>query len=160
MWACQKCGEEVEDQFEACWKCSTRRSNATDDLYEEEVEDSADDGPQPVGVGAPVSSVSAERGSGEGTLRVPHVASPNPVTLPKYVYKVIPFRAQFTGTATPEGIASQLQAAITQSATDDFELYQVATVTVAVAPGCIGTLLGHKAERYTYEQVIFRKPIG
>jgi hypothetical protein len=22
MWKCQKCGEEIEDQFESCWKCA------------------------------------------------------------------------------------------------------------------------------------------
>ena len=23
MWACPKCGESSEDQFDSCWKCST-----------------------------------------------------------------------------------------------------------------------------------------
>ena len=22
MWACKKCGEEIEDQFDSCWKCA------------------------------------------------------------------------------------------------------------------------------------------
>lgn len=22
MWKCEQCGEEIEDQFEACWKCT------------------------------------------------------------------------------------------------------------------------------------------
>jgi hypothetical protein len=26
MWTCAKCGEVIEDQFDACWKCSTARS--------------------------------------------------------------------------------------------------------------------------------------
>ena len=26
MWTCAKCGEAIEDQFDACWKCSTARS--------------------------------------------------------------------------------------------------------------------------------------
>src|SRR5262245_48513993 len=26
MWTCTKCGEVNEDQFDACWKCSTARS--------------------------------------------------------------------------------------------------------------------------------------
>jgi hypothetical protein len=25
MWICQKCGEKLEDQFDACWKCSSRQ---------------------------------------------------------------------------------------------------------------------------------------
>ena len=23
MWKCERCGEEIEDQFKACWKCAT-----------------------------------------------------------------------------------------------------------------------------------------
>ena len=23
MWTCKKCNEEIEDVFDACWKCST-----------------------------------------------------------------------------------------------------------------------------------------
>ncbi len=26
MWICKNCGEKSEDQFDACWKCSTPRS--------------------------------------------------------------------------------------------------------------------------------------
>lgn len=26
MWKCQTCGEAHEDQFDSCWKCSTRRA--------------------------------------------------------------------------------------------------------------------------------------
>ena len=26
MWTCPKCGEQVEDQFDACWKCSTPKT--------------------------------------------------------------------------------------------------------------------------------------
>ena len=22
MWACQQCGEQIEDQFDSCWKCA------------------------------------------------------------------------------------------------------------------------------------------
>jgi hypothetical protein len=25
MWNCQKCGEPIEDQFDTCWNCGTRR---------------------------------------------------------------------------------------------------------------------------------------
>jgi len=23
MWICKKCGEQIDDQFDSCWKCST-----------------------------------------------------------------------------------------------------------------------------------------
>jgi len=25
MWTCSRCGEQVEDQFDSCWKCSTAK---------------------------------------------------------------------------------------------------------------------------------------
>ena len=28
MWICQKCGETIEDQFDACWKCNTPKGEA------------------------------------------------------------------------------------------------------------------------------------
>ena len=28
MWNCQKCGEQVEDQFDTCWKCGTPKAGA------------------------------------------------------------------------------------------------------------------------------------
>ena len=28
MWKCQKCGEEIEDTFDACWNCGTGRDGA------------------------------------------------------------------------------------------------------------------------------------
>ena len=28
MWTCAKCGEVIEDQFDACWKCSSTRGGA------------------------------------------------------------------------------------------------------------------------------------
>jgi hypothetical protein len=32
MWTCQQCGEQIEDQFDSCWKCAeqaaTPESNA------------------------------------------------------------------------------------------------------------------------------------
>lgn len=28
MWTCQKCGEQIEDQFDSCWKCATPKAGA------------------------------------------------------------------------------------------------------------------------------------
>ena len=28
MWTCKKCGEQVEDNFDSCWKCSAPRDAA------------------------------------------------------------------------------------------------------------------------------------
>lgn len=29
MWTCTKCGERIEESFDACWKCSTPRDDAS-----------------------------------------------------------------------------------------------------------------------------------
>ena len=31
MWTCPQCGEKLEPQFEACWKCSTQRGAAVEE---------------------------------------------------------------------------------------------------------------------------------
>ena len=28
MWTCKKCGEQIEDQFDSCWKCSGAANEA------------------------------------------------------------------------------------------------------------------------------------
>ncbi len=44
MWKCEKCGEEIEDQFDSCWKCTPVR-------VEPEAEDPAEPtGPRPAGI--------------------------------------------------------------------------------------------------------------
>ena len=29
MWICKKCGEQVDDQFDSCWKCSTSKGDTS-----------------------------------------------------------------------------------------------------------------------------------
>src|SRR5436309_3500563 len=29
MWICSKCGEQIEDQFDSCWKCAAQTEPAT-----------------------------------------------------------------------------------------------------------------------------------
>jgi len=38
MWNCMKCGEEVEDNFEICWSCSTSRDGTRADAFDPEAE--------------------------------------------------------------------------------------------------------------------------
>ncbi len=33
MWLCGKCGESVEDDFSACWKCGTTREGLSDPQF-------------------------------------------------------------------------------------------------------------------------------
>jgi hypothetical protein len=36
MWQCKKCGEQIEDSFDACWKCGTSREGVEDPSFESE----------------------------------------------------------------------------------------------------------------------------
>ena len=29
MWTCKQCGEKLEEQFDACWRCSTKRQSSS-----------------------------------------------------------------------------------------------------------------------------------
>jgi len=78
----------------------------------------------------------------------------------EYSYRVIPFRSQVKGLANPVEIAAQLETAIRTGASDGYELMQVATVTVDVAPGCLAGLMGQKTGSLTYEQLVFRRAVG
>jgi len=33
MWRCKKCGEDIEDLFDACWACGTSREGVEDPLF-------------------------------------------------------------------------------------------------------------------------------
>ncbi len=39
MWHCSRCGEAIEDNFDACWKCGARRDDAASEEFEEEPDD-------------------------------------------------------------------------------------------------------------------------
>lgn len=80
--------------------------------------------------------------------------------MPEYTYRVIPFRAEVKGLGNPTEIASQLESAIRSGSSGGYELMQVATVTVEVAPGCLGSMMGQKTGAITYEQLVFRKLVG
>ena len=38
MWHCQKCGEELEDNFDACWNCGTSKEGVEDPEFSAEVD--------------------------------------------------------------------------------------------------------------------------
>lgn len=73
-----------------------------------------------------------------------------------YRYKVIPFIGQSKGRVSPSGVASQLQAAISEHAVDGWEFYQLSDVNIEVAPGCIAGLLGANTQYMRFDQLIFR----
>ena len=51
MWTCQKCGEELEDSFDACWSCGTPKGSkepkqaAQDFLTQAKAKDTQDEVP-------------------------------------------------------------------------------------------------------------------
>jgi membrane protease YdiL (CAAX protease family)/predicted RNA-binding Zn-ribbon protein involved in translation (DUF1610 family) len=49
MWYCPRCGEPIEDAFDACWRCGTGRDGAASGEFHPEPEDPSvpDPGPEP-----------------------------------------------------------------------------------------------------------------
>jgi uncharacterized membrane protein YvbJ len=34
MWKCRNCGEEIDDEFDACWQCGTDRTGQANPEFE------------------------------------------------------------------------------------------------------------------------------
>ena len=78
-----------------------------------------------------------------------------------YEYLVVPFQGQAKGTLDTKGIAGvskQLQDVINGQVASGWEFVEVASVTIAVAPGCLMRFLGSGASFSAFDQVIFRRP--
>jgi hypothetical protein len=61
-WQCSQCGQTVETQFEACWKCGTSREGTKDTSFTPEQ--------------SPAGGGDSEPGAGESSGRASWVASP------------------------------------------------------------------------------------
>jgi hypothetical protein len=66
MWRCMRCGEEVPEQFDSCWRCGANLEGTPADNFVPEPEDSAvpDLGPEPEEAKKD-AAVSGEEGSSE-----------------------------------------------------------------------------------------------
>jgi len=73
-------------------------------------------------------------------------------------FKVInkAFRARPTN---EDILADYLQSVITEHTGQGWEFYRIDTVNMVEAPGCLGSLLGHKEATTTYNLVTFRKSV-
>jgi hypothetical protein len=47
MWRCPSCSEEIEDGFDACWKCGTGQDGEPAEDFQPEPDDSSVPGPEP-----------------------------------------------------------------------------------------------------------------
>jgi hypothetical protein len=63
MWRCSKCGEEIEDRFDACWNCGTAQDGAPCPTFHAEADDPAvpDRGPDPELPPKSAEEIEAER---------------------------------------------------------------------------------------------------
>jgi hypothetical protein len=68
-----------------------------------------------------------------------------------YRYKVVPFIGQNRGDLSPDAVARQLEITIVESVAQGWEFYQLADVNIEVQPGCIGGLLGAKAQYVRFD---------
>ncbi len=78
-----------------------------------------------------------------------------------YEYNVVPFIGRIRGGKFDErsaaAVAEQLEAVITEHATDGWEFYRIDQVQIEVKPGCLGGLLGQKAAYVLFDEVVFRR---
>ena len=76
----------------------------------------------------------------------------------KYSYKVVPFIGKIKGKQNANTVAEQLQAVITDQASDGWEFYQLGEVNIEVSPGCLPALFGAKESYVKFDQLVFRRP--
>lgn len=79
-----------------------------------------------------------------------------------YTYHVVPFEGQARGALDAKALAAvsqQLQEAINAQIKAGWEYVETTSVTIRVAPGCLGRFLGASADHVTFDQIIFRKPV-
>ena len=60
MWKCNKCGENVEDSFDACWKCGTSKDGVEDSSFQSAVVPETDADEPKMGHPAPRTIVELE----------------------------------------------------------------------------------------------------
>lgn len=77
--------------------------------------------------------------------------------MPKCRYHVVPFVGQIKSSGSVNEVSKQLENLIQHYADKGWEFYSLDNVDIEVRPGCIGALLGAKAQYITYNQVILRK---
>lgn len=74
----------------------------------------------------------------------------------RYQYKVVPFIGQSKGRLSAAEVASQLEFAISQYASQGWEFYQLSDVNIEVRPGCLAGLFGAEVQYARFDQLIFR----
>lgn len=153
MWNCANCGEQLEDDFDACWKCSTRRDpNATDESDDDEAAPVEEALPGAV----PLAKVPEQAAANAGR---PPQPPPQSARLSDS-YRVVPFvgtiSTGFFSTDNASTVASQMQAAIERESDAGWEFHSFAKVDVEVKPGCLASLFGARASYVTFDQLVFR----
>lgn len=77
--------------------------------------------------------------------------------MPNYQFRVIPFMGRIKGSGSADEVSAQLQSAIAALAREGWEFDSLGNVNIEVQPGCLGALLGAKANYVRYDQLIFRQ---
>ena len=72
-------------------------------------------------------------------------------------YNVVPFIGKIKSSGNAQEVATQLQAAINQNATEGWEFHSFNDVNIEVAPGCLAGLFGAKAAYIQFDQFVFKR---
>lgn len=144
MWICPRCGEESEDNFEACWNCQRQRPGNL----------------RPVTDSAPDRSALGMVVTGDDSP-VTHGSVGGSVSRRAGEYLAVPFIGQikhgFFSSQDARAVSEQLQAVINEHARRGWEFHSLQKVDVAVTPGCLASLFGASSRVITFDQLVFRR---
>ena len=73
-------------------------------------------------------------------------------------YKVVPYSVEIKKGDPVDKASEQLQSAIQEYVSQDWEFIQVANLSIKIKPGCLQGLFGATESIISYDQLIFRKP--
>lgn len=77
-----------------------------------------------------------------------------------YQYLTTSFQGQLKSGQSVQDVSLQLQNLINHYASQGWEFCELGSVSIAVSPGCLASLMGNSTTYVRHDQVIFRKPLG
>lgn len=147
MWICPRCGEESEDNFNACWNCQRQRPGLAPSAPEAEA-------------GRAAPGVVWRRHTPE-VWSDPGAPAPRHADEHANEYRVVPFIGEIKNgifvSQDARAVAEQLQDVINEHARRGWEFHGLEKVDVAVTPGCLASLFGATTSVITFDQLVFKR---
>jgi hypothetical protein len=81
----------------------------------------------------------------------------------RFEYVVIPFmgvvKVNLFGSEGPGKVASDLQKVLNDMSMQGWDYVRVESIDILQTAGCFASLLGQKSTMYTFNQIVFRRPV-